>query len=290
MELRFAPISGPRDLAALEALLNSAFPVPAGASFYDDFAVWDPRCNLRVARWGAYQGERLVASALGRSAWLSGRTRADRRRIGIVGGVVTSPDFRGQGLATRLVANACEAHRREGCAAAALWGSEHTLYRRIGFRLAGEQARVPLDELLAGRPARAATIHEGWTTGVFHALLRRSGGLALEEADRSWIEAHRNVRWFWAGSLEQPSAYAALGRGIDLGGIVHEWGGEPAALQGLLHDLASKHGAREILAPPRAIRDLGLNLPRDCVEPLCLLLEFEPVPPEALWFWGLDSA
>jgi GNAT superfamily N-acetyltransferase len=227
VSVTFRPISGALAQRELEKLLARHFPVPAQGSFYDDFPVWDERFGKKIFRIGAYSGQRLVASASVRLAEL--RVPHGPLPVALIGAVVTEEEFRGQGLASETVARAIQWALQSKAAAVFLWGSEHSLYQRMGFELCGAQVRIPLASILATRSKIAARVNEGWNPAIMKLLEKREQGLVLQATDQPWIEAHKNVRWFWTGEASAPSAYAAFGKGMDLAGLVHEWGGTPAS-------------------------------------------------------------
>lgn len=260
MEIRALP--GVSELPQLEALLNEGFAVAAGASFYDDFPVWDPRfteLDSTTQRLGLFESGRLASATLVRIARL--KTPAGiALPVAIVGGVVTRPESRGRGYASRLVSQACDWAREKGAAFVLLWGSEHALYQRLGFELCGEQIRVPLGELVfQAAPGADIAVTAGWTERIFDLVCARPAGLALGPQDRRWFSRHKNTRWYFTGSSDAPTAYAALGRGIDLKDLVHEWGGEPNALQALLRHLREQHPEASILASRAQVATLPLR-------------------------------
>jgi hypothetical protein len=84
-------------------------------------------------------------------------------------------------------------------------------------------------------------------------------------------------------------------RGIDLGGFVHEWGGSPAELRALLHQIRQERPEAWLLGPSDTQARLGLReLPQSWVEEsLALCQSLDPmVEPllNSLWIWGLDAA
>lgn len=260
-------------------LLDRAFEVPVGRHFLEDFPIWDPQLvpgGESLLRLGAFLSRRgpgsagtLVASTGARIAWL--RTRGPARlKVALIGAVATEPAYRGHGLASSLVESALSWACRRGIAAAFLWGAEHSLYERLGFELCGTQATIPLAglQLEEGEPG---AVREGWTPAIFEALATRNGGLALQPEDRLWVEAQqKSVRWYWLGPAEDPRAYAALGRGIDLTGMVHEWGGEAEALRRLLSGIRTLHPDAVLLGSPALFERAGIRGRGDRTEFLCL--------------------
>src|SRR5262249_39016179 len=152
------------------------------------------------------------------------------------------PAFRGRGLASRLTEELVARAERTGAKLALLWGSEHRMYARLGFALSGQQIRAPLSKLSLGGadggradPSGAPPqIAKGWADGIFPLLKARERGIALTESDLAWYRAQKSVGWYRAERKGVVVAYAGIGRGIDLQNIIHEWGGERAALNVLL--------------------------------------------------------
>jgi hypothetical protein len=130
-------------------------------------------------------------------------------------------------------------------------------------------------------------VRKGWNPAIFQMLARRAEGLALSEQDRLWFEAHKNVHWYWTGPDSSPSAYAGFGRGIDLQGIVHEWGGDLRALQTILASIAQENKAKSdppsdppsdpmILGSPEGLSKLGFSAGEIPVEYLCMAKVLDP--------------
>src|SRR5206468_3218299 len=55
-----------------------------------------------------------------------------------------------------------------------------------------------------------------------------------------------------------PRAYAALGRGIDLPNLIHEWGGDPGSLRMLLGSIRKVYPGCGILGSPELLERFGL--------------------------------
>ncbi|HEU0288845.1 MAG TPA: GNAT family N-acetyltransferase [Nocardioidaceae bacterium] len=92
---------------------------------------------------GGYDGSRLVAHA---------RLRPFRqfwggRELSMAGmaGVVVTPDYRGQGVASQLMSAAAQRAGELGDVLSALYPSVPALYRGVGWELAGVQHRITID-------------------------------------------------------------------------------------------------------------------------------------------------
>lgn len=275
------------------SLLDRCFPVPPGAHFFDDFPVWALPSSPSILKLGVMDGAQVVGSTGARLVQVKGVGKC-----ALVGAVAIDPKYRGKGFASDLVTVARDWAFQNGASQVFLWGSEHTLYERLGFKLAGLQVRVSLAGLDLGVPA--PYYGTGWTPSLYGVLGRRTGGIELTPSDLSWVEAHKNVKWFWLGASHSPTAYLALGKGIDLQGIVHEWGGEPEALRSLLAAVVAQLESSSLLFSPSlhvsylsdVLKVPSAQLQKLQVEHLCMmaLQEGTAVDEKNLWFWGLDGA
>jgi predicted N-acetyltransferase YhbS len=290
-------IRSPEHLAQLSALLDQAFGVPPGQRYFDDFPVWERTASAGAGpllRLGAFDQNQLVSSACVRIAQL--KTPGPDLPIALIGAVATGEQWRGKGLASQLVELACAWACEHGAAFVMLWGSEHELYRKLGFELSGQQLRVPIGDLQLAKSSKC-TVQQGWAPGIFASLRERDGGLRLGDDDRSWMERHRNVRWYWTGPRDAPTAYAGFGRGIDLQNIVHEWGGESGELSAILSRIHAEFPEATLLASPTQMKE------RFSVEPgagtgetefLALVRKLDPGLSfefwQNFWIWGLDAA
>lgn len=283
-------LRGAEDQAAFEHLVSAAFAVEKGASFLDDFPVWDDRHGARTLKIGAFQGRELVATGGLRFGELKG---APDVPVAVLGAVATAASHRRQGLGARLVAELVARADALGVAWTFLFGSEHEFYRRHGFELAGAQLRMPLARLGSTSTGTGTGVVKGWNDSLIPLLRARPSGLAVRDEDRSWISAHRAIEWRRVDGPSGPVAYAAFNRGIDLQGMIHEWGGEPAALRALLGELGREKPELELLGEETLMRALGIPIQGAFREHLCMARARGSVKtplPDRLWLWGLDSA
>jgi hypothetical protein len=193
--------------------------------------------------------------------------------VALIGAVATDEAYRGHGFASELVTVATQWAVTRGAAVAFLWGSEHALYQRLGFELCGSQILVPLLNIKAPE----YPCHTGWNPSLMKLLEKRAGGMELRAEDFRWITAHRGVRWVWSSTPSgEPLAYAAIGRGIDLSGIIHEWGGEKNALLALFSSLKKTDPELKILGSRRILESYGISCAGLTQENLCLAKVMDP--------------
>lgn len=270
--------------------------MPPGSSFYDDFPVWDPKHKTQVARFVVRSEDGNATScALLRAARLKPLGQSEPIKVGLIGGVCTAPEARGHGTASQLVEEAVTAAQKQGIQLLMLWGSEHSLYERIGFRLEGHQIRVPLASLVQGQPS-TVKVQTGFTQNLFNAICRRPDGLLLSAADQVWFAAHKNVHWYSTEKNGSVDAYVGVHRGIDLQGFVHEWGGDHEALVSLFRHLEREEPGLSLLGPSNSFERLRIPPPEDAIsEPLAMMRWLDPALEaktggERVWIWGLDAA
>lgn len=254
------------------SLLNQAFALKEGESFLDDFPVWGTKGPAETLRIGAYRREKLVASTSARVAHL--KTPVGLMKVGLIGGVATLESWRGKGIASRLVTLAVDWLHQNQVGLVALWGSEYEMYQRLGFELCGEQVRLPLKEVLGSIELRGSSepIVNGWRDSLFPLMKKRDSGLFFQESDLSWISEHKNVDWYSMGR-----SYAAIGRGIDMKGIVHEWSGPLHELKSLFREILKKYPEAQIISSRAGMKSFRAEVKEENIEYLALIKILDPV-------------
>lgn len=283
----------------MERLLDRSWPPPPGLALENPLLL-GPNAPGRAI---AYRDPERGAVAI--AAWrpltlLSGRRRLRACGIGLV---TTDPRFRGRGLASRLVQACLLDARAAGAELALLFGEPRELYRRLGFVPAGRE------RLCSIHPDPAARVHVrvgrgGDALRLAHLLERQPLRVERSAAEFAAQLQVRETGLFVLERTGEPRAYCVVGRGRDLGGVIHEWAGEPEALARLLPAVAARSG-----------RPLGLLAPADLPSPasdrgrvqpmaqLCILrpeglggddpveLFGDPVRRARIpiYVWGLDS-
>lgn len=180
-----------------------------------------------------------------------------RIELGMIGMVYTDPAFRGRGAARIAIEQAIEQMRERGTALAILWSDLDSFYQRLGFDRAGVENFYLLDSERC-RSARA--------TGLDAMDVRRATPTDWQSLERLYAaKPSRHLRA--AGDLERlaaapdcetlvavragvPIAYAAMGRGDDLTGVVHDWAGDPAGLVACLNQFTQSQNEITLLEGP----------------------------------------
>ncbi len=153
---------------------------------------------------------------------------SSRLRVGLIGSVVTDPDWRGRGLATRVLETAERSLARDGCAIALLWADDASFYRTRGWREFGTEIDFAFDAESAARLPQKNTIRRAAPDdeGAIHRLYQRHRS-RVERTERETQLLMRTPRMETLVLHEDRDvrAYACLGRGADFEGTIHEWGG-----------------------------------------------------------------
>jgi len=164
-------INGPRgaraeEIPAIAELANSVFRPNSDASMSDEYPLLyapENAPNLRIFADG--DAPVSLVGMLMHDVWLAGT----RHRACLIGSVCTHPDYRGQGLATRLLEDARQRALADGCDLFLISGGRG-LYRRQGFVEVGGYRKVTVtpDRL----PADGGLRLRPWTEADLPFLVR----------------------------------------------------------------------------------------------------------------------
>ena len=197
----------------------------------------------------------MVSHALAHTSTVE--ARGTRTTVGMIGMVYTDPKFRGRGAAQLAVRGAVERLHARGASLVILWSDLDAFYARLGFHRAGIEHSYCLDAELCERMYKN---HLG------EVQVRAPRDDDWPHLERLYSEKpSRQIRAI--GSLRQlartpdcetlvaiqddrPIAYASMGRGDDLTGIVHEWGGASGGLIRCLNEFARSRGEVALLEGP----------------------------------------
>ncbi len=147
---------------------------------------------------------------------------------GMIGSVVTDPEWRSNGLATRILVEAEAALQVDGCGFALLWAEEPGFYLRRGYGPVGREVDFVLSyDMVESLPAptgvRAMTDAD---IDAVHALYtQHSVRLARTPDETRALLACPQMTRFVRERDGEVVAYSCMGRGKDLADAIHEWGG-----------------------------------------------------------------
>ncbi len=136
-----------------------------------------------VQRWGLFDGKVLAAKANDRSydSMIGGR----RISTAGVAGVAVAPEYRGTGLARRLMTHLLAGARARGVVISTLFRTAPALYRSLGYEQVAEliDGSLPVSALRSIRPSvtglRRAVAADGPAIRRVYAAVARSGSCLL---------------------------------------------------------------------------------------------------------------
>lgn len=185
---------------------------------------------------------------------------------GMIGSVMTDPRYRQQGLSAQLIENCLEQAKKMSCDFAVLWTDLFDFYRKFGFELAGSEISLIFNESFKPAKRRDDLKFIKGNKIDASAILRlynlhATTSLRTPEDVKKFLQVP-NSRVYTAWNVQgQMEAYAVEGKGADLQGYVHEWGGNTSALielfQYIRDDQSSANQKKEIIVmTPKACKNL----------------------------------
>ena len=249
-------------------LVSDAFGYSHPHSYFDDFPIWTTKKAIRI---GGYSGNELI-SHVG-IQFRNLRTADSKVPVALIGAVATKKAFRGRGHSSLLLKRALEIIDSQGSEWSLLWGSEHDFYSKFGFHLSGVQSRAPISDLFLKDMTHSnskhlrSSVYEGLCSRITDEFLTRKTGIEFKPDDIEWLTLQKTVKWFY---INEPFAFIAYERGLDLGGMVHEFGGDPAGIRELLFHVLQLNPDAQLIGAPNELIRLGFNLDSSIQEYLCL--------------------
>lgn len=280
----------PSDFGSLDLLCAEGFGLPAGHSFFDDFPVWDVRRPMG-RRWIEVAEDPASSRILAQLGAVQRASLTEPAPLTIVGAVVTRASEQGRGLARAGLAHLIRKTESHGARSWLLWTGDDRLYRPMGFEPFGRQWRTSI-RAVTGPLGSGERVERGWSDDIANFLTARTRGLRMTEHESKPFRKLASVDW-WSLRAEggQLLAVGAIGKGVDLGGILHDWHGSESALRALLSAISKELPETALLYGP-ALLDAHpwlKKLEPEFEDPLCYWKGEPPSRPEELWFWGCDS-
>lgn len=180
-------------------------------------------------------------------------------KVGAIGSVVTNESYRNQGLSQKILHSCLNLAVEQKCDITILWSDLHDFYRKMNFELAGSELHIQLREISRDLPNKWNFSN---STQISAESLLRVYNLHSIQTLRTVEDFKRYLKipnsqvytaWDPQGSL---SAYAIMGKGADLKGYIHEWGGSVPALLGLFSWLQHEKSQAVTLICPRHSENL----------------------------------
>ncbi len=201
------------------------------------------------------EGESAASHCLVRSIEVEALER--QIDLGMIGMVYTDPAFRGRGAARIAIEAGVERLRKLGASVAVLWSDLDSFYNRLGFHRAGIENFYVVDRELCRRAGfgeddrievRSAEAQDWFELEVLYASKPARHIRAPGELRR--LAAAPACETRVATRDERVTAYASMGRGDDLSGVIHEWAGDAAGVGSCIDSFARERDEVIVLEGP----------------------------------------
>ncbi|MFT5197890.1 MAG: putative N-acetyltransferase YhbS, partial [Planctomycetota bacterium] len=181
-------------------------------------------------------------------------------KVGMIGSVATSEGNRGKGYAGQLLRLAEKNLLCEGAVITMLWADEASFYEKKGYIPVG----CEVDYALMVSDAHKLPFSDGvrWIETSDYAQIHALYARHSHRVDRTLAETSTLLQGpEIAGLVREENgevvSYALMGRGHDLQGVVHEWGGQAvhvlACLRAYLDNLPEGSDSIYVMCPITAV-------------------------------------
>jgi N-acetylglutamate synthase-like GNAT family acetyltransferase len=258
-------MEGPRplhehELGAFVDFLSTELRPNKPWSIAEEYPVAIQNSNLNNVRVIKDNGEFLSAAVM---KPLVVKTPAGLFKVAAIGSVVTGAKHRNQGLSQQILQDCLAAARLHGCDFAILWTNLYDFYRKIGFELAGSEVclSIPKDMQVEDSGLRFLQSSKVDPEAILRLYSQHTvGSLRTADEIRKFLDIP-NSRVFTAwDSLNRLQAYAVEGKGADLDGYIHEWGGGVSKLLPLLKFATETEGRPLNLIAPAHSANLARQM------------------------------
>lgn len=175
-------------------------------------------------------------------------------KVAAIGSVVTDEAHRDQGLSKQIISDCIQLAEKQNCDLAILWTNLFDFYRKLNFELAGSEISFIIDRSL-GEAQQGIRFSSDLKVAP-EALLRLysqhsvASARTLDETRKFLSIPETKVYTAW-DTQNQLVAYAVEGKGADLSGYIHEWGGSVSHLISLLSYIYKSTNKTKTLIVPR---------------------------------------
>lgn len=149
-------------------------------------------------------------------------------KVGAIGSVVTDTQHRNQGLSRQILDNCIESATIQGCDIAILWTNLYDFYGKMGFELSGSELSFTIEKDFPAETGGMKLIESNKVSPEAILKLYNQHSVTtvrtVEEVRKFLNIPQTQVYTAW-DSANNLQAYAVVGKGADLNGYVHEWGG-----------------------------------------------------------------
>jgi hypothetical protein len=184
-------------------------------------------------------------------------------KVGAIGSVVTDSNHRNQGLSRKILDECLIEARRQECDVAMLWTDLYEFYQKMDFELAGTEMSYMIENEFEV-PAHKLRFIKGTQVSA-EAILRLYGqhtvtSVRTAEEIRKFLQIPQTQMYTAWDQNNQLVAYAVEGKGADLTGYFHEWGGSVSHLLALFSHIRKLKGTGYTVITPQHAINLNSHL------------------------------
>lgn len=187
--------------------------------------------NIRIIK----EGNQIVSHAVLKPLIIKSPTIIFK--VGAIGSVVTDSNYRGQGLSTRILQECLTEAKKQDCDIAMLWTNLYDFYRKMNFELAGFEESVVIEQDFTV-PMHDLKFVKGTKVSpeAIYKLYSQHTVASVRSAEdiRKFLAIPNTTLYTAWDKNNQLVAYAVEGKGADLTGYIHEWGGNVSKVLALL--------------------------------------------------------
>jgi GNAT superfamily N-acetyltransferase len=184
-------------------------------------------------------------------------------KVAGIGSVVTDENYRNQGFSQKVLHECLNLAEQQKCDLAILWTNLHDFYRKLGFELAGSENSYVIENEFSPPPLDLRySMDKNIAPEAINRLysLHSVGTVRTNEEIKQYLKIPNSrlfTAWNKDGSL---AAFAMEGKGADLQGYIHEWGGQVPELLNLLNYARKQTGKALTIITPRHSQNLNNQL------------------------------
>ncbi len=246
-----APIES--EVGDVLGFLNKHLRSDSGWSIEAEYPQVFTKNNLENLRIIEDQGHVLAHAA---TKYIILKTHIGLLKVAAIGSVLTEPSHRNKGLSNEIMESCLASANEAGADFAILWTDLYDFYRKIGFELAGREISIVIEEAPPVGPSAVRILKSNMVSP--EAILRLyqqhpCGSIRTIEDIRKNLQIPNSRVYSAWGADNQLLAYAIEGKGADLKGYIHEWGGGVSSLMPLLGHIRNDIGHPiTVIMPPYA--------------------------------------
>ncbi len=175
-------------------------------------------------------------------------------KVAAIGSVVTDPSHRNQGLSRQVLEDCLKSATARGCDFAILWTNLFDFYRKLGFELGGTEISLTIPEnfkVAENHELRFVASNRVDAEAILKLYSQHTtGGVRTADEIRRFLSIP-NSRVYTAWDKENRlQAYLVEGKGADLDGYIHEWGGGVSKILPLIQFAVQQQRRSLVLIAP----------------------------------------